>query len=235
MTPKLLILYKTAVVNNDIFKLSLSYCNKFENVTSYFIYCDNTIRQDIVIESQLIRMKIKEDNWQSILVKVIKSFEMFKGQDYTHIMVANISTIVNIPVIYKLISTHTPDVKCMSVRGEYTFKNIHYNFPSGAGYVFTMDLVNAICDFFNSNRFIVNNTLTRRFLIDFPTTDDIFFGYYLHMNRIPIEPIPRLDVITSDFCFNLNTDKDYSHYRIKIGNYNDNVRFFSFIIKSIYM
>lgn len=180
-------------------------------------------------------MKVKEDNWQSILVKVIKSFEMFNGQDYTHVMVTNISTIVNIPVIYNLISTHTPNVKCMSVRGEYTFKNIHYTFPSGAGYVFTMDLVNAICDFFNRNRFIVNNTLTSSFLTNFPTTDDIFFGYYLHVSQIPIEPIPRLNVITPGFCFNHDTDKDYSHYRIKTGNYDDDVRFFSFIIKSIYM
>ena len=233
MTPKLLILYKTAIVNNDIFNLTLSYCNKFENVTSYFIYCDETIHQDTVIENQLIRMKVKEDNYQSILVKVIKSFEIFKTQDYTHIMVTNISTIVNIPHIYNLISTHPPTVKCMSVMGEYTFNNIHYNFASGAGYVFTIDLVNAICDFFNRNQFIVNNTLTQRFLTNFPTTDDIFFGYYLHMNRIQIEPISRLNVISSDFDPNLHTLSNYSHYRIK--SYYDDVKFFSLIIKSIYM
>jgi hypothetical protein len=234
MNPKLLILYKTAVLNNEIYNLTRLYCNNFENVTSYFIVCDDTIAQDVLIEDQIIKVKLIEDNWNSILIKVIKSFELFKTQDYTHVMVSNISTIVNIPIVYQLISTHDSNVKCMSVMGDYTFNNIRYNFPSGAGYVFTMDLINAVCNFFDSNTFIVNNKLTSNFLNNFPTTDDIFFGYYLHMNRIKITPIPRLNVIVSDFVLNIKTDLNYSHYRIKTGNYGDDVKFFSHILKSLY-
>ena len=237
MTPKLLILYKTAFLNNEIFNLTRMYCNNFENVTAYFIVCDETIEQEVVIEDQIIKVKLMEDNWNSLLIKVIKSYELFKTQDYTHVMVSNVSTIVNIPVVYQLISTHdSNNVKCMSVMGEYTFNNIHYNFPSGAGYVFTMDLVNAVCDFFNANAFITNNKLTSNFLNNFPTTDDIFFGYYLHMNRIKIEPIQRLDAHTPEFVlnFNIHTDLDYSHYRIKTWNYDNDVNVFSYILKSLY-
>lgn len=237
MTPKLLILYKVArILNNEIFNLTRMYCNNFENVTSYFIVCDDTIAQDVLIEDQIIKVKLMEDNWYSLLIKVIKSYELFRTRDYTHVMVSNVSTIVNIPVVHQLISNHDSTVKCMSVKGDYTFNNIRYDFPSGAGWIFTMDLVNTICDFFDSNAFIINNKLTSNFLNNFPTTDDLFFGYYLHMNQIEIEPIPRLDAHTSEFIanFNLGTDLNYSHYRIKTWNYDSDVKIFSHILKSLY-
>ena len=84
--------------------------------------------------------------------------------------------------------------------------------------------------------FIINNKFTNDFLNNCPPTDDIFFGYYLHMNRIKIEPIPRLDAHTPEFVvnFNINTDLNYSHYRIKTCNYDCDVKIFSYILKSLY-
>ena len=57
------------------------------------------------------------------------------------------------------------------------------------------------------------------------------------MNRIKIEPIPRLDAHTPEFVlnFNMNTDLNYSHYRIKTGDYGNDVKLFSFIINCIYI
>ena len=230
MTSKLLILYKTTVLNNLVFNLTSSYCNNFENVKSYFIYCDENIEKDVLVENNLIKIKLKEDNWQSLLVKVVKSFELFKTHDYTHIMVTNISTIVNIPIIYKMLSNS----KCMSVKGCYKFNNIDYNFPSGAGYIFNIDLVNNICDFFDINNYLINNKLTNDFLNNYPSTDDVFFGYYLKINKIEIDTIDRLDVINSEVYIKA-PHYNYSHFRIKTGNVESDYRCFSFIIKNIYI
>lgn len=235
MTPKLLILYKVArISNNEIYNLTRLYCNNFENVSAYFIVCDETIQQDAVIEDQIIKVKLIEDNWYSLLIKVIKSYELFKTHDYTHVMVSNVSTIINIPIVYELISNQDANAKCISVKGNFVFNNISYSFPSGAGWIFTMDLVISICDFFNANEFIVNNKLSNTFLNNFPTTDDLFFGYYLHMNQININTMPRLDATTPNFVLNIDTDLNYSHYRIKTSNNDIDVKFFSQIIKSIY-
>jgi len=231
MSNKLLILYKTSLLNNDIHKLTLSYCNKYENVNSYFLYCDETIEQDILVEDNIIKIKLKEDNWQSLLIKVIKSFELFKNTDYTHVMVANISTIVNIPIIYKRLSSS----KCISVIGDYCFNNINYHFPSGAGYIFTIGLVNDICKFFNKNGFLINNRLTSDFLNNYPSTDDIFFGYYLKMNNINIELINRIEIADPSFCtIEPSVLSDVSHFRIKTKNPTLDSQYFALIIKNIY-
>lgn len=235
MTPKLLILYKVArLENNEIYNMTKLYCHRFQNVDSYFVVCDEKIEQDMVIENRIIKVKKKEDNWNGLLVKVIKAYNVFKTSNYTHVIVSGVSTIVNIPVMYKLISTCSPNVKCMSYLGEYTFKDVSYKFPSGSCWIFTMDLVFSICDFFDRNNFIVDNQLTEEFLNAFPPTDDIFFGYYLHINKTGIKPIARLDATPLDFVFNAHSDKYYSHYKIKSGNRIIDIKFFDSIIRNVY-
>lgn len=224
MINRLLILYKTAIVNNDIYNITQSYCNNFDKVDSYFIVCDETLDQDYQIQDRLIKFRLKEDNWESLLIKVIKAFHIFKDKKYTHIMVANVSSFVNIPVMYSRLS----NALCMSHTGKYSFKNIKYMFPSGAGYVFSVNLVDSICEFFEKNQYIVNNQLTKKFTTNYPTTDDIFFGYYFHLNNIKIKELYRVDVLQNDF---IASNTIYSHYRVKCSNGN---KIFRDLFKSIY-
>jgi hypothetical protein len=228
---KLLILYKL-VSFNDLFALTNLYCNNFINVKSYFILCDNNIDKEIMLDNNLIKVKCIENNWESILIKVIQSFNFFLKNEceYTHIMITNISTFVNIPNLYEKLSEH---IKCIAYKGNnYNFKNVSYDFPSGAGYIFTIDLVNFICEFFKKNNFIVNNNLTNIFKQNFPTTDDIFFGYFFYLNNIKICNLDRFDILYSNIeikYFN------YSYYRIKTGNEKTDYYYHELLYKKIYV
>jgi len=221
MNNKLLILYKTSILTNNIFNITYEYSNKYKNVDRYFVVCDENITEDYTISDNIIRIKIKNDNWASLLISVIKTFNIFKCNNYTHIMVSNISTYINIPIIYnKLLPEH-----CQSHTGTFTFKNIYYKFPSGAGYIFSNELVNNICNFFEENNFIINNKLSINFKNNYPTTDDIFFGFYLYKNNIEINELDRLNIIKPNFIITEDHLK-YSHFRIKsLNSISDNKYF----------
>jgi len=222
---KLVILYKTINLDNDIYHITKKYCNSFINVESYFLIEDNIIDNDIILNENIIKVKIESDNWSSLLIKVIKAFMFLLDKDYTHIMVANISSFINIPLLYKKLSKN-----CMAPKDKYIFKNIEYEFPSGAGYIFTKNIVTDICNFFNINNYIINNKFNQDFITNFPTTDDIFFGYYFYINQINIESLDRLDILT-----NLTiTDTHYSHYRIKTLNKDYDAAIFSNLYNIIY-
>ena len=120
---KLLILYKTEKQNNNefgnIFELTNKYANKYDNVDSYFIISDNTIEENYKIIDKNMYIKTINNNWESILIKVIVAFQIFMNSNYTHIMVTNISTFINIPLIYK----NLDESDCLSKIGEYNFNN----------------------------------------------------------------------------------------------------------------
>ena len=93
---KLLILYKTEKQNNNefgnIYELTNKYANKYDNVDSYFIISDNTIEENYKIIDKNMYIKTNNNNWESILIKVIVAFQIFMNSNYTHIMVSNINT-----------------------------------------------------------------------------------------------------------------------------------------------
>ena len=223
---KLLILYKTTKLNNTIYDITKLYCNNFDNIDSYFLIEDSSIDNDIVLEDYVIKVKLENDNWSSLLIKVIKAFEFFSDKNYTHIMVANISSFINIPLLYKKLSKN-----CMAPKSIYMFKNTQYEFPSGAGYIITKNIVDGICDFFKKNNYIINNHFTLDFISNFPTTDDIFFGYYLYINKIIIEDLDRLDILSKP----VEIDTNYSHYRIKTLNKDIDSEIFIKLYNSIYL
>ena len=219
---KLLILYKTEKQSNNefgnIYDLTSKYANKYDNVDSYFIVSDNTIEENYKIDNNIIYVKIINNNWESILIKVIIAFHIFIDSNYTHIMVTNVCTFINIPLIYTKLNFSD----CLSHIGKYNFNNISYDFPSGAGYIFSFNLVKNICNFFNNNSFINNNNLSDNFINNYPTTDDIFFGYYLKLNNIIINDLPRYDINNIN-NYNIDNNLNFTYYRITIyedKNYN---------------
>ena len=207
----LLILYKVSNIENEIYRITKSYSNSFQNVSSYFVICDDTIDSEIIVleDQRIVKVRTIDDNWECILVRIIKTLMMFKNK-YTHYMISNINTFVNIPIIYRYLSTN---VDCMAFTGQYTYKNITYNFPSGAGYIFNNVFVCHICDWFNENAHIINNKLTDNFKETYPTTDDIFFGYYMHVNQRRIYQIERMNI--HSYPFNKSHIQNISHFRVK--------------------
>ncbi len=209
---KLLILYKVSNTDNEIYKITRSYCNSFDNVSSYFIICDNTIDDDIILfeNEHIVKVKMINDNWECLLVKAMKTLMLFRNK-YTHYMIANINTFINIPIIYTYLST---DINCMAFTGQNTYKNITYNFPSGAGYIFNNNFVCGVCEWFIENRYITyDNKLTETFKQTYPTTDDIFFGYYIYLNKMRIYPIERMNI--HNYPFHKSHIQKISHFRVK--------------------
>ena len=232
MNNKLLILYKTEKQNNEfgkIYDLINTYANNYDNIDSYFIVSDNTIEENYKFNDKIIYIKTINNNWESILIKVIVAFQIFMNSNYTHIMVTNISTFINIPLIYNALQ----NIDCLSHIGNNNFNNIYYNFPSGAGYIFSINLVKIICNFFTDNSLINNNILSNYFLNNYPTTDDIFFGYYLKLNNIIISELPRYD-ITDINNYNINNNLNFTYYRIKTldnTDYNIHLELYNKIYK----
>ena len=91
-----------------------------------------------------------------------------------------------------------------------------------------MKLVNNICDFFSKNQFIEYNKLSNYFINNYPTTDDIFFGYFLYLNNINIKELDRINLIEDNIEFNnyniLNIKKT-SHFRIKSPDSNNLIKY----------
>ena len=222
---KLLILFKIAKLNNEIHKISDKYCSKFKNsIDHYYLYCDETIVNDIeFVDNNIIKMKMKENNWSSILIKVVESFNVFKDKPYSNIMVSNVSTFLNIPVLLKLIDKNCP---CLAYQGyNYHFKGSIYNWPSGAGYIFNMEIVNQICNFFSKNKCIESNKLSNDFCNNYPTTDDIFFGYFFHLNNINIKELHRIDLLHQNMDIN-NISKNTPHIRIKTNDFSTDCKYY---------
>ena len=64
----ILVLFKIGKLNNDIHEITDKYCNKFNNVIDhYFLYCDPNISNNIELNDNIIRTKIKEDNYDKII------------------------------------------------------------------------------------------------------------------------------------------------------------------------
>lgn len=227
---KLLILYKVVHTTGElgkIFQITDKYAHNFPNVDCYYLVCDNSIDELMKIDGRFIYYKMVENNWESLLIKVVLSFIHFMNSDYTHVIVSNISTFINIKLMYSYISSNANNFKVCANIGNYSFKNISYKFPSGACMIFNMDTVKFICSFFIDNKFIVNNELIQSFKDNYPTTDDIFVGYFCHINKIMIDTIDRCDIYNEETIMAFQniptTDKilKYTHYRIKANQYID--------------
>ncbi len=224
---KLLILYKVAKIN-EIYEVANLYTEQYQSVDSYFLFCDENISQNIEISGKIIKFKMLENNWDSLLVKVIEAFKIFRNKEYTNIMVTNISTFVNIEKIIHLIDENIP---AMSNTGYYKFKNIEYEFPSGAGYIFNIETIHKICDFFQQGDYIKDGKLTNNFDNNYPTTDDIFFGYFLKINNINIQKLDRFDILNPNIQIQ---NFEFPHYRIKTSDYNTDLKFHKILSENIY-
>lgn len=216
---------------NEMNTIIDDYCNKYKYILDYFyLYCDENINNDIEIEKNTIKLKMKEDNWCSLLIKVVKGLDHFKNHNYKNVVISNVNTFINIPILLNYINK---DINCLSVIYEYNFKNIKYPCPSGALYIFNNNTVRLITDIFNKNKYITQNKLSNFFCENYPTTDDIFFGYFFYLNKIPITKLNRIDLLNKNILIN-NSYKQISHLRIKTCNYEKDLDYFNQLNKLIY-
>jgi hypothetical protein len=218
----LVILFKTTYdtpISKEIYDIVKTYIDiqkkTYDNIDSYFIICDNTIDQSILLDDDKIFIKCIENNYESILIKVVIGLNYLRQKDkYTHYFVCNITSIVNIPILLKELD----DTPCKAHIAHTHFKQVNYIFPSGAGYLLNKETVITICDFFEKNNYIQDNGLIPEFKLNYPETDDIFLGYFFNKNNIKISILNRLDYIGHNNKSSFNFNKLTTHYRIKGGD-----------------
>lgn len=235
---RLLILFKTnthlgGIKDNkgEIHKTAKKYCHEYKDVVSYFVIADENIESDddIFVTGDEIYVNMKENNWESLLIKVIKAINHFRDGGYSHVLVSNITTFVNIPLMFQECDDK---FNCKAyINPIKYFKDVVYPFPSGACYMLNYDLARQICDFFINNKYILdNNTFSDEFISNYPTTDDIFLGYYLHINNLAVTALPRLHIwkLIGE-CKNV-----YTHYRIYFEDRSEEYKMHQILYRDIY-
>lgn len=226
MSNKILILFKAVKTNGSsfgqIYNMTKTYCDNYRlkelDFNYFFIIEDPCIDERMVVHDNNIYVKTKSDNYLSLLIKVIVSLKHFYNSDYTHIMVANVSTFINIKKILELTNG---EHDCIGNIGHYCFNDVSYNFMSGAGYIIPIKIVRELCDFVDAENFIDGNNNVSKEFIDKYTgknndilTDDIFIGYYLHTHNYKIiEKLNRICCYKQTNVSKIPTNADC--YRVK--------------------
>ena len=92
-----------------------------------------------------------------------------------------------------------------------------------------MEIVNLICDFLTKNKFIESNKLSNHFCNNYPTTDDLFFGYLFYVKNITIKLLDRIDLLENNIDINNNIVKNTPHIRIKTRDLNIDCKYFKLL------
>jgi len=255
---KFIVLYKTNILSTcqngplgptsyefgTIYHLTKKYMMK-NGITAYYMICDPKQKEDIYIDTSQNHIIIRrhENNWDSLLVKVIKSLEYFikeGDEDVTHYVISNISTFINIPkMIENINNIHAiyPFIDCIShMFQKYIYNGMHYNFPSGSGYIFTRNLASKFVKFFDDGKYIINNKFTNDFESSYPTTDDIFFGYMFYVKHDKLsyttpDGVPcyhiELQALSSEHDIQTKTPtynfKDYNGIFYRVKNFSQDI------------
>jgi len=161
-------------------------------------------------------IKAYENNWECLKIKILESIKYFiymSDIKYDYVFITNLSTFINVDKLLSECNSLDNNL-CASVIGNYSFNGLSYLFPSGAGALYSSELLKTIFDY----QYTVNHVL-------YPNTDDIFFGKLLHELNISIKPINRLNITSNNdyeiIVNDIQQIKNSSHIRIKIDNNRD--------------
>lgn len=176
--------------------------NKF-NIEFKFLYSNNNISDEYIIEGNNLITRCNENYWYALLQKVLCGFNFFIKNDFDLVFKTNLSTIVNFESLYDFCLNISPDREFVydGITGQY--KN--YTFCSGAGMLL--------------NRKSVELILNNKDKVDESWTDDIFIGYVLN-NLYNIHPnegnLTRYDILYENSNFTKDDILNSTHIRIKV-------------------
>jgi hypothetical protein len=167
-----------------------------------YLYTDNNISENYIIDGNKLISKCPENYWDSLLIKVVNGFEYGREKKYDYVFKTNLSTIINYPKFYDYCLNIDKNRKYIydGVIGNYE----DYSFCSGAGMLLNQESINIVLD--NKDK------------ISKKWTDDIFIGYILNKlyNISPCDLLNRFDIVTPNKVFTENMVTSCSHIRIKI-------------------
>lgn len=180
--------------------------NKF-NIEFKFLYSNDTINEDYIIEGNNLITKCPENYWYSLALKVMSGFDYFIKNDFDLVFKTNLSTIINFEKFYEY---------CCQVNNseEFIYEGVvgHYQdyfFCSGAGMLLNKKSVNVVLD--NKNK------------LNEVWTDDIFIGFILNkLNNIAASKgnLNRYDILKENTHFTKEDILNSTHIRIKVRKDN---------------
>lgn len=176
--------------------------NKFD-IEFKFLYSDNNISDEYIIEGNNLITKCVENYWYALLQKTLCGFDFFMKNDFDLVFKTNLSTIINFEKFYEY-------CKQIPQSREFVYDGIigqhqGYSFCSGAGMLL--------------NRKSVGLVLSNKDKLHESWTDDIFIGYILNKlyNILPNEGnLNRYDIFHENSHFTKEDILNHTHIRIKV-------------------
>jgi hypothetical protein len=179
--------------------------NKFD-IEFKFLYSDNNISDEYIIEGNNLITKCPENYWYALLQKTLCGFNFFMKNDFDLVFKTNLSTIINFEKFYEY-------CKQIPQSREFVYDGVigqfdGYSFCSGAGMLL--------------NKKSTNIVLNSKEHLNESWTDDIFIGFILNkLNGIqPCGLLTRFDIDTNNRQVNEDAIKSSSHIRIKVRSEN---------------
>ncbi len=227
MNKKILIIIKShdkkyANYHNEMYEkieeLSKNYLsNKKEEIDFIYVKANPNLNMNYLYEKEnnIFWVKVKEDYWDSLKIKVLQSLKYFlylENINYDYVFITNLSTFINVDKLLEECYDLNQQ-ECGAKIGTYTFNDIFYEFPSGAGSIYSTVLMKQILEY--------EKTIDHS---KYPTTDDIFFGKLLLELKIKIKPIARNNIEHLHEYENILSNKYNSfssHVRIKVNTSRD--------------
>jgi len=200
--------------HNDLYEnleiLSRENSKTSENVKFIYVKADPGIAERCVLDDDTLWVRHEENYWGSLKEKVLSAFDFFfrESNDFDFAFVTNLSTFVNVKKLESECND-TESFDCKALTGIHSFDGSNFEFPSGAGAIFSKDLIRRILNFVDE----VDCS-------NYPGTDDIFIGKVLDSMGINIQQIPRVDVLfaTKEIQKVIDFSSRATHTRIKFEN-----------------
>lgn len=206
---KILILIMAHQTNDEVFNNYKKIWDKhifessYYNIEFKFLYSDETLSQEYIVDGDKLISKCKENYWFSLLIKVLNGFDYFYNNDFDLVFKTNLSTLINFKKFYEYCEIIPKNRQYVydGVVGNYR----NFYFCSGAGMLLNK----------NSVKLILNN----KDKVNEEWTDDIFIGYVL--NELEhIQPnqggMTRFDIVDKFTQFNREDILSNTHIRIKV-------------------
>jgi hypothetical protein len=179
-------------------RLWRTYMHRNPNVDCYFYKGDPTLESEAELKGDTLFLRI-EDTLETVHEKTLMAFKYFLPQlaQYKCVFRTNLSSVVVFDRYLEYCRTLPSEGVCSAFVGGID----DTEFPAGAGYTLTPDLI-------------------RRYVEEWPPVfhqDDVTLGATLYQWGVKIAPVPRADLLNEQFVEHLRgaIPNDVFHYRVK--------------------
>ncbi len=178
------------------------YMNIHPNIDCFFYKGHPDLRTDAFLSDKNTLLVKCNEKLDTCYEKTLRAFTFFRPRfkQYDYIFRTNLSSFIVFDYYLKVASTWPRKEFCSAFIGK---TDNEIEFPAGAGFTITPDLVERILD--ENPPLIVQ--------------DDVSIGHFLKKIKVPIHPVERIDILVNEqlpFLAKILSENDeIFHFRIK--------------------